>query len=521
MHENAATDRIDLREYLRPLWSYSWLIIALVVVATAGTYYYYDQKPRTYGASTTLFVENSGADQAFGTMGNQQDRNLMNQVFLLKSRRVAKRAAEILKVKADPGALLAVVNATPVENADFIRLNSTWSDPRGAARIADAYAQAFMDVQSGDLAKKAHKARIEAERQLAQIQKNSAQPGSNAESELTVKIQNLKQVEQLPGAGLSQTDPAVASPAPLSPKPKQNAMFAFALALALGVLAAYALARFDRRIKDPQTLERAYGVPVLADIPRASKRDLDVRSTQIPAPMTEGFRRLRANIELVAPDDGRTIIVTSAVPGEGKSTMVRNLALAYHEAGASVVVIEADLREPSLAKMLGVMPEPGLTNVIEGQEPLELTIQSVVEWPEQDPSANGNGNGPEEQWIPDHARPVAGQLDVLVRGPKPRNLTAIFAQGAIDTVVRTLACRYDVVLIDSPPLGAVSDATPLLSSVDGVLLVTRLGVTTEDAARRLASVTARASDARILGVVVNAVKERPLADYYAYYATTH
>jgi Mrp family chromosome partitioning ATPase len=302
-------------------------------------------------------------------------------------------------------------------------------------------------------------------------------------------------------------------------------MFAFAIALALGVLAAYALARFDRRIKDPQTLERAYGVPVLADIPRASKRDLEVRNTQIPPPMTEGFRRLRANIELVAPGDGRTIIITSAVPGEGKSTMVRNLALAYHEAGASVVVIEADLREPSLAKMMGVLPEPGLTNVIEQEEPLELSIQSVVEWSDRDGNGNGNGNGnghPDDRdgWIPDHARPVAGQLDVLVRGPKPRNLTAIFAQGGLDSVVRTLACRYDVVLIDSPPLGAVSDATPLLSSVDGVLLVTRLGVTTEDAARRLATVTARASDARILGVVVNAVKERPLADYYAYY-TTH
>ena len=373
------------------------------------------------------------------------------------------------------------------------------------------------EVQSEQLRKKARKARIDAERQLKQIQKNS-QPGSNAESELAIRIENLKAVEQLPGAGLSQTEPAVASATPLSPKPKQNAMFAFAIALALGILAAYALARFDRRIKDPQALERAYGVSVLADIPRASKRDLDVRSTQIPPPMTEGFRRLRANIELVAPDDGRTIIVTSAVPGEGKSTLVRNLALAYHEAGASVVVIEADLREPSLAKMMGVMPEPGLTNVIEQQEPLDLAIQSVVEYQEPEASGNGNGNGHADHWIPSNARPVAGQLDVLVRGPKPRNLTAIFAQGAIDSVVRTLACRYDVVLIDSPPLGAVSDATPLLSSVDGVLLVTRLGVTTEDAARRLANVTARASDARILGVVVNAVKERPLTDYYAYYA---
>ena len=230
MHENASTDRIDLREYLRPLWSYGWLIIALVVVATAGTYYYYNQKPRSYGASTTLFVQSSGADQAFGTTGQQQDRNLMNQVYLIKSRKVAKRAAKILKVKARPEALLGLVSASPVENADFLRVTTTWFDPRGAARLADAYAQAFMDVQSDQIRVKARKARLDAERQLAQVRKN-APPGSNAESELTIRIQNLKAVEELPGAGLSQTDPAVASAAPLSPKPKQNAMFAFAIAL--------------------------------------------------------------------------------------------------------------------------------------------------------------------------------------------------------------------------------------------------------------------------------------------------
>lgn len=516
MHKTTSTDRVDLRDYLRPLWSYGWLIIVLVVVATAGTYYYYDQKPRVYTASTTLFVESSGVDSAFGVLSPRDDRNILNQSYLIRSRPVAERAARLLKLRAGGDAVLGVVSASPVTGADFIELSTSWFTPRGAAMLADAYAQAYLDIQAKELRRKARAARVEAQRQLAEL-KRTGQPDSaaNPTGELSVRIQRLKAIEELPGASLRQVEPAVASATPISPKPKQNALFAFAISLALGILAAYALARFDRRIKDPSILERTYGVPVLADIPRTSKRELESGGVSIPEPMTEGFRRLRANVELVAPEGGRTLIVTSAVPGEGKSTIVRNLALAYHEAGNSVVVVEADLREPSLARMMGVAAEPGLTDVIEHHEPLDLTIQSVVEWPEQGSiTQNGNGNG--NGLIPSRARPVAGCLDVLVRGQKPRNLPAIFAQGAIDEVVRTLACRYDIVLIDSPPLGAVSDATSLLSSVDGVLLVTRLGVTTEDAAKRLAAVTERASEARILGVVVNAVKERPMADYYAY-----
>jgi Mrp family chromosome partitioning ATPase/capsular polysaccharide biosynthesis protein len=515
MHDTPSTDRVDLREYLRPIWSYAWLIVLLVVVATAGTYYHYNKKPRIYTASTTLFVESSAQDAAFGVLGARDDRNTLNQSYLIRSRPVARRAAQILHVKAGPDAVLGAVSAAPVPGADFIEISTSWVNPRGAAMLADAYAQAFLDVQANQLRRKAHDARLEAQRQLEAIRRVSSDSEANSSTpagELVVRIQRLKALEELPGASLRQVEPAVASGVPISPKPKQNAIFAFAISLALGILAAYALARFDRRIKDPTALERTYGVPVLADIPRASKREIGSVGTRIPESMTEGFRRLRANIELVAPDDGRTLIVTSAVPGEGKSTIVRNLAMAYHEAGSSVIVVEADLREPSLAQMMSVAPEPGLTDVIEHQEPLDLTIQSVVEWNDPRGGSNGNGNGA----IPQHARPVEGCLDILTRGRKPRNIPAIFAQGAIDRVVRTLAARYDVVLVDSPPLGAVSDATPLLSSVDGVLLVTRLGVTTNDAARRLASVTARAHDARILGVVVNAVKERPLADYYAY-----
>ena len=517
MHETTSTDRVDLREYLRPLWTYGWLIIALVAIATVGTYYYYDQKPRVFTASTTLFVESSGMDAAFGVLGARDDRNTLNQSYLIRSRPVAERAARLLKLKAGADAVLGAVSASPVPGADFIEVSTSWFTPRGAAMLADAYAQAFLDTQANQIRQKARKARVEAERQLQEITSVSdPRQSSSPAGELVVRIQRLKALEELPGASLRQVEPAVASTVPVTPKPKQNALFALAIALALGVLAAYALTRFDRRIKDPTALERTYGVPVLADIPRVSKRQLVCGSASIPEPMTEGFRRLRANVELVAPDGGRTIIVTSAVPGEGKSTVVRNLALAYHEAGASVIVVEADFREPSLARMMQVAAEPGMTDVIEHHQPLDLVIQSVVEWADHGSEQNGNGNGNGNGSIPVHARPVAGSLDIITRGSKPRNVPAIFAQGAIDSVVRTLAVRYDVVLIDSPPLGAVSDATPLLSSVDGVLLVTRLGVTTDDAAKRLTQVTARAQNARILGTVVNAVKESPMADYYAY-----
>jgi Mrp family chromosome partitioning ATPase len=220
----------------------------------------------------------------------------------------------------------------------------------------------------------------------------------------------------------------------------------------------------------------------------------------------------------------RTLLVTSAVPEEGKSTVVRNLGLSYAEAGARVAVIEADLRRPSLSKTLGTDPGPGLADVLMGVRPLDSVVQTVhahtpapivhgadgVTVEEKSvrvtgASANGNGSHGDLEG-----------LHLIASGPRPADPPAMFAAPALQSLLERVSADYDMVIIDSPPLLAVSDAIPLLSLVDGTILVCRVGISTVDAAERVLSLIERVPGMRTLGLVVNDV-ESGFGDRYAGY----
>jgi protein-tyrosine kinase len=226
---------------------------------------------------------------------------------------------------------------------------------------------------------------------------------------------------------------------------------------------------------------------------------------------------LRTNLDLASLDKSlRTILITSAGPREGKSTVVRNLALAYRESGARVAVIDTDLRRPTLDRLLPVEREPGLINVLTGAETLERALQTApvhVEGMEtliQMYSQNGNGNG--------HGASDLGRLAVLTAGPTPANPPAVLAAERMRVLLRRIADHFDVVLVDTPPMLAFSDAVPLVSEADGVLVVARLGTTTSDAAKRLMTRLERIPGANILGVVANDVGKRAQAQRnYAYH----
>jgi Mrp family chromosome partitioning ATPase len=295
---------------------------------------------------------------------------------------------------------------------------------------------------------------------------------------------------------------------------------------------AFGLERIDRRLRTVDEASRAFGLPVIAAIPH--ERDISPKRGQevsVAEGVRETFRSLRSNLDISvgkgkagsrrASAKARTILVTSAVPAEGKSTVVRNLALVYAEAGLSVVIVEADLRRPTLARTLAVEPEPGLTDVLMGLVAVDEAMQSVpVELPEyprlREPSreidqgelavlsrTNGGGDS-------------TGHLRLLASGPKPADPPAMFAAPSLEALVRNLESRHDVVLIDSPPLLAVSDAVPLMTIADGTVVVCRVGASTEDGAARLLNLVNRVPDAHMLGLVVNDVDSGSRDRYGAY-----
>lgn len=326
----------------------------------------------------------------------------------------------------------------------------------------------------------------------------------------------IKEAGQLGDA--SVVDRAEEPQEPILPKKRRNLMLGAIAGLLLGVIGAFGLERFRDRITDASDIERiSDGVPLLASIPRFQNgRASFGRRKQIPvtagagdadggrrvlvvetdplSPVSESYRTLRTNILFSRVDDPvRTIVVTSPGPSEGKSTIVANLAVAMAQAGNKTVVVDSDLRRPTVSAMLGGHRGVGLTDVLSGKLALEqaLTPTKVEE------------------------------LFLLGTGPLPPNPSEMLGSRKMRQVIEELSKRFEFVLFDSPPIVPISDAAALGASADGVILVVRSGATMTGGLYKALSLM-KAVHTRIIGVVLNDlnVSQRLGDRYYHYYYST-
>jgi Mrp family chromosome partitioning ATPase len=196
----------------------------------------------------------------------------------------------------------------------------------------------------------------------------------------------------------------------------------------------------------------------------------------------------------------RTILVASAAPGEGKTIVASNLALAYREAGRNVAALDADLRTASLGGLLAARQGPGLADILAGRATFGQVVQEVPL------AAVANGNGAPGA-RPRQAIPV-GHAGIVPAGQHAGILPPVLASSQMRQALRTAADTYGIAIIDSPPLLAVGDVLPLLSEADGVILVSRVGVSTRESARRLLAELGRVPGINVLGMVVNGIPPR-------------
>jgi capsular exopolysaccharide synthesis family protein len=204
----------------------------------------------------------------------------------------------------------------------------------------------------------------------------------------------------------------------------------------------------------------------------------------------EAFRTLRTNLQFKSLDSPiRTILVTSSAPGEGKSTVVANLAASLAQTGAAVIAVDCDLRNPSLHRLFGLPNERGLTSMMLAQD---TNLKDFLQ------------------------RSEAGGVDVLTSGPLPPNPAELLGSKRMENLVQELRGAADYVIFDTPPVLAVTDAAVLATKVDGSMLVLSAGKARRDAAKK-AKRTLEELSARFLGVVVNNVKadRETQAGYYA------
>jgi Mrp family chromosome partitioning ATPase/capsular polysaccharide biosynthesis protein len=502
------TPEHDARDGVRPIWTHKWLILAIVVLATGASYAYLNQRPKRFEASTQVYFQDSSVAGLLNpNAASDPERNLQNQARLLKSRAVAAEVAKQINYPGSPASLLGKVTVRMTSGSDFLTVTGQFSDANTAAKIANAFANAFIQIRTS-------RQRREIDAQLSELtvqlrRLSGAQATSGERQDLRSSIRDLQLARSLPSASAQLVDPALAPGVPVYPRPKRGALFAFFVALLGAVGLAYLLERFDRRLRRVEDVESMFREPLLAVIPESQHPAAVEDGMPALSPgLREPFRTLRTNLELAGLDQPvRTILVVSAGPNAGKSTIVRNLALAFREAGSDVAVVDADFRRPSMSKQLGVESHTGFVNVLTGQADFaDALVPVTAHGPEYESSTvavdvhtvpGGNGAGQRQ-----------ATLSLLAGGPPPADPQAMLSASRTHDALSELAARHDLVLIDTPPLLAVSDAIPLLNHVDGVVVVTRMEQSSRKEVLDLQRLIARVPGVRVLGVVVNGVPPR-------------
>jgi polysaccharide biosynthesis transport protein len=464
------------------------MAIALLIPATVVAWSL--RQDKTYTATASLLFRDPGLDQkVFGASldsSRDPDREAATNVKLVSLDVVAERTSRDLDGRLDGGEIASKVDVAPEGQSDIVSVRASDSDPEFAARLANSFAEQYIDFRREADRSKVRGAQEVVQRELAQIGGGRRRAQARSLRERAARLEILASL-QTGNAELVQ--PAQVPGSPSSPRVTRNAVVGIVVGLLVALLAALAAERFDRRIRDPRQIEDIFGRPNLGGIPhsRALARGGPAQRG-LPGREEEAFRTLRANLRSFKVDHAiRSILVMSPVPEEGKSTVAWNLARVAASAGERVLVVEADLRRPRLAaSAVELSRSPGLTAVLAGQATLVEVIQTAGFTELRLPAGNYR------------------RMDVVVAGLVPRNPGPLIDSKRMLETIQEAARAYDLVVIDTPPTSIVSDAIPLVQGVGGVLVVARLGKTPREQLLRLRDQLANLH-APLLGVVVNSM----------------
>jgi succinoglycan biosynthesis transport protein ExoP len=488
VNNEASKDSFNVAALVAVLRRRFILFIAIALVIPAAVVVWSQRQEKTYTAVASLLFRDPGLDQqVFGVFEAPRDpeREAATNIKLVSLDVVAERTSRHLEGRLSAAAVASKVETEPEGESDIVTVRASDSDPEFAAELANTFAGQYIAFRREADQSKVRAAQEVVQRELAQVSgdRRPAQARSLRERE-----QQLEILASLQTGNAELVQPAQVPGSPASPRVTRNAVVGVVVGLLVALLAALAAERFDRRIRDPGQIEDILGQPNLGGIPdsRALARGGPAQR-RLPGREEEAFMTLRANLRYFNVDHAiRSILVISAVPEEGKSTVAWNLARVAASAGERVLVVEADLRRPRFAASGEVSPSPGLSTVLAGQATLVEVAQMTGTAELRSPAGN-------------HRR-----LDVVVAGPLPRNPTPLIDSKRMLETIHEAEQAYDLVVIDTPPTSIVSDAIPLVRGVSGVLVVARLGKTPREQMLRLRDQLANLH-APVLGVVVNSM----------------
>ncbi len=456
---------IGLRQYLDVVRRRKWIVISITALAVGASAFLTLSEQSIYQAEATIAV-GQGKGLFSPQNGNSIQPFSATMKELLESDVVARGVIKDLKLPLTPSQLLGKVSVSFNPESAALHVSVLDHVPATAKAIAASMSTHFTDL-------------------FAKRFGTAATAGSDPVRAFV-------------------WDPAHVVPGRVSPTPTRNLIIAAFLGLVLGLLAAFLRDHFDRSLRTTDEIEKAFGVPVIAQIPsiRKGSKERPRMLWDENGEFAESFRGLRANLEYLAVQRPlKTILVTSPAANQGKTTVCANLATALAQSGASVVLLEADLRRPALSAAFGLPPGiPGLTSVLVGNVQLgRATV--AVDLPES-PGPGGNERS----------------VTVLPSGPLPPNPSELVASPRMRRLVEGLGELFDTVVIDSPPMLPVADTLGLAKLVDGVIVVVRAKGATSDEAHELHALVDRL-DIPLVGIVVSDVAVRSGYGTYGSYTS--
>ena len=509
---------MELRQYLDLLRRWWWLIVLLAILGGAVAIPIALFRTPTYETSTTVLI-----NQAPGALPNAEDvlsgqRVAMTYAELLHRRSVLEEVITNLDLKIGPEALDRQITINPVRDTNLLVLTVQDTDPQRAADIAnevvrvfiaqnlqsqtEEYAETLDNLQAGmsdieeditrteDSIKKLEHAttpeliseRTRLEELLTQQRSTHATLLAQYEESRLAQTQTTDKVsiveEALPGERAGQSTFVIGF---------QGVIIGIFAACGIAILIEY----LRDTMKSSEELEHLLGIPTLAvigNIQTSNQSQVLVTIEKPRSPIAEAYRLLRANIEIATVDNpARTLVVTSSGPSEGKSVTAANLAIAVAQAGKQVILVDSDLRRPSLHKLFQAPNKRGITTAL---------LQG--------------GQG----MFSDHLSHTGIEnLFLLSSGPIPPNPTELLGSQRMNEFINALKAQTDMIIFDSPPVLAVADATLLARICDATLLVVLAESTKSEAIKRAKNQIEQAGS-HLLGVVLNRVSSSSSGYYY-------
>jgi succinoglycan biosynthesis transport protein ExoP len=475
-------DLTGVLSVLRRRWP---VLVGVVAACVLAAVVRHSTAPKSYAATSNVAFQigtlPDAALQVNRTGSGDPVRDADTEVLIANSPQVAQGVRRELGTRASASDLLHQVSVEAAPNADVLNITAKSGDPRSAAQLANSFADQYIAFKAASQMANISSAQAQLQRQIAVLLPG---PTRNA---LQQSLQRLSALRAVASGGAQIIGRAGIPRTPAGTKLSTSIIIGVLIGLALGFSLVFLLESLDRRIKSTEEFEREYRLGALTGVPASAFRGR--RGNEAAADLLEPYRILRSALDFAAVTRQLdTLLVTSAVPGEGKTTAAVGLARAIALTGRRVVLVELDLRRPTFAQHFNLDPAHGLTTALTGTETVsEMLVEPLLDLP---------------------------NLSVLPSGRLPPNPSELLGSPRITEVLNELVTSEGIVIIDTPPLNPVADTQVLLNNgtIHAVLVVARVNQTTRDEVRRARAIL----DRHMIDPVGMAVTGLRDADGYRY-----